>query len=91
MVKETVVIVNPSGLHARPASNFVGCAGKYKSRVRIRRTSEEEPGINGKSIVLLLTQGYAKGQEIELTADGEDEQECLQALVELIRSGFGEI
>lgn len=91
MLSEKVVIVNPSGLHARPASDFVGHASRYKSRLTIKRTSDDGPAMNGKSIVLLLTQGFAQGQEVELTANGEDEHACLQDLVGLIKSGFGEV
>lgn len=91
MYTNTVTIQNPSGLHARPASDFVGCAGRFASRLTVKRAGEPGPGLNAKSIVLLLSQGFAQGEQIELTANGEDEQACVTALVELIQGGFGEI
>lgn len=91
MYTGTAVICNPSGLHARPASDFVGCAGRFKSRLTIRRTGEDSPGLNGKSIVLLLSQGFSQGEEIELTAQGEDEEACVKELLALVTSGFGEV
>lgn len=91
MYTNQAVIRNPSGLHARPASDFVGLAGSFKSRLTIRRTAEDQPGLNGKSIVLLLSQGFAQGETIELTAQGDDERACVDALVALIESGFGEV
>lgn len=88
MIKETVMIVNKSGLHARPASEFVTCAKKYKSKIRISHEGEEP--VNAKSMVLLLACGFSMGDSAVITCDGEDEQDAMNALRELICSGFGE-
>lgn len=91
MYTRIVTIQNPSGLHARPASDFVSHAKKFKSQLTVRRTGTEAPGVNGKSIVLLLSQGFAQGTEIEITACGEDETTCADTLAELVTGGFGEL
>ena len=89
MVKETVEIINQSGLHARPASDFIQAAMKFKSKILIGRESEEQR-LDAKSIITMLSLGLSQGEKIELVCEGEDEEEALQTLVDLINSGFGE-
>lgn len=81
---------NKSGLHARPASEFVRTAAKYKSAIRICRAEKPDRSANAKSMVLLLSLAVMKGTEVTLHAVGEDEQEAVDALVALIETGFGE-
>jgi len=89
MYNNTAKLINASGLHARPASDFVKLAKTFQSKISIRRVGEEK-GVNAKSIVMLLSQGLACGTMVEITAEGEDEETAVKALVELIASGFGE-
>ena len=89
MYSRKVVVQNRTGLHARPASDFIACASKFKSRVSIKRVGEEDEA-NAKSIVMLLSLGLGQGTEVELTAKGEDEVEAVDALVALIESKLGE-
>ncbi|MCL1812920.1 MAG: HPr family phosphocarrier protein [Treponema sp.] len=90
MYKKTVKVINASGLHARPGSDFVHEAAKYKSKITIRRLDEDDDPVNAKSIAFVLSLGVGKGVEIELAADGEDEKEAVDALVSFIESGLGE-
>ena len=87
MQKHTVIINNNAGLHARPASLFVNAAGKFKSDIRI---IEGEDVINGKSIIAVLSAGIKQGTEISVVAEGDDEKEAIDKLVELIEAGLGE-
>lgn len=89
MYQKTTVIKNKTGLHARPASEFIACAKKFKSNILIGRANKEEK-VNAKSIVLLLALGISQGEAIEIRADGEDEVEAVDTLVALIDSGFNE-
>lgn len=89
MYSETTTIQNITGLHARPASVFIACAAKYKSRITIKRVGGDEQ-VNAKSIVMLLTLALNKGSEVEICAEGEDEREAVKALVCLIESKFNE-
>lgn len=88
MISQKVIVINPTGLHARPASQFVTEAKKYESKLIIKKNNRE---INGKSILQIMSAGISAGTEIFLEADGPDEKIAIKALSELIHSGFGEI
>ena len=90
MYKRTVKVINASGLHARPGSDFVHEAAKYSSKITIRRLDEDEDPVNAKSIAFVLSLGVGKGIEIELAADGEDEKDAIDTLCSFIESGLGE-
>lgn len=87
MVSKKIVIINPSGLHARPASVLAQAAGKCKSDVTIICGDKK---IQAKSILNIMAAALKKGTEIELQCNGETEVEDLQVLSELIESGLGE-
>ena len=88
MVKKQVEIINKTGLHARPASDFVLAAKKYESKITV--CVEQREPVNAKSIVRLLAEGIGQGTKIEIAADGNDEEAALEELVGLVESGFGE-
>jgi len=89
MYTRNVIIQNRTGIHARPASEFVACAGQFQSKVTVRPVNEEDD-VNAKSIMLILALGLGQGDEIVITAKGEDETEVVDALVALVESKFGE-
>lgn len=74
-------LLNESGLHARPASRFVPCCQKFKSKITIEKDGTEA---NGKSILSLMTLGASFGDSIKITADGDDESEALGKLEKLV-------
>ncbi len=86
MYSKEITIQNRTGLHARPASDFVALAGKFRSKVELCRTGETDR-FNGKSIVMLLALGLEQGENAILFAEGPDERECVDALSSLI-AGF---
>lgn len=90
MYTKRVKIINPSGLHARPASIFARTAGKYKSRIKIARFDHLDKEVNAKSIVMILSLSAVKGSEVCISAEGDDEREAVSDLVALIENGFGE-
>ncbi|MDI9531699.1 MAG: HPr family phosphocarrier protein [Chloroflexota bacterium] len=91
MYSKQTVLKNLTGLHARPASEFVACAKGFESKVTIRRLDvDDAPETNAKSIIKVLAQGISVNTPIEICADGPDEQEAVDKLVELIDSKFGE-
>lgn len=90
MYKKNVTVLNKSGLHARPASDFVKEASKFSSKITIKRLDEDEEA-NAKSIVFLLSLGIGQGTEVEISANGDDEQQAVEALTALVESGFGEL
>jgi len=87
MIKQNITIINKLGLHARAASKLVNCASQFESEVFIGRDGNR---VNAKSIMGVMMLAASKGVELELEIDGNDEQICQQALVELIGNRFGE-
>ncbi|MET3767912.1 PTS hybrid protein [Marisediminicola sp. UYEF4] len=77
-------LVNKDGLHARPAADFVKRASDFEASVTVN-------GVNAKSLLRIMSLGVGVGSELTLTAEGPDAQAALDALVELIESGFGEV
>ncbi|MDI3534610.1 MAG: phosphocarrier protein HPr [Thermosediminibacterales bacterium] len=86
MVERTVTIKNKTGLHARPAAQFVQTANKFKSNITITKDGKTA---DAKSIITVLSMGINKGSEIILCAEGPDESKAVDTLVELI-NGFKE-
>jgi len=86
-----VLIQNRTGLHLRPASEFVAHATEFKSDITIRGVNDtEDCAVDAKSIILLLTIGLGQGDEAVITATGEDETKAVDSLVALIETKFGE-
>ena len=85
-VKE-VTVENQVGLHARPATFFIQKANEFKSSIWVEK---EERRVNAKSLLGVLSLGIVKGTTITLIADGADEKEAVEALVELGKDNFGE-
>ena len=86
--KQTI-LTNESGLHARPAANFVALANTFESSITIRRSDQKESApVNAKSILMVLTQGLTKNTPIEISAEGQDEHVAVDRLVELIETNL---
>ena len=84
-------VKNAYGLHARPASDFVGTAKAFQSAITIRVADRPaDTAVNAKSIIRLLSLGIVKGTRVEIAAEGADESNAVNALISLIDSGFGE-
>lgn len=88
MVSQQVRIINPTGLHIRPAGIFCQEAMNYASKVTFRYGVDSIA--NAKSVLSVLGACIKSGDEIEIICEGEDEKEALQALVALVEKGFGE-
>jgi phosphocarrier protein HPr len=86
-VERTFLIVNVLGLHARAAAQLVQTANRYKAEVHVEKDGS---GVNGKSIMGVLTLAAAKGTEIVVSCEGVDAPEAMAALAALIENGFGE-
>ena len=85
-----ITVTHSVGLHARPAAQFVQTASAHESEVTVANITEESAAVNAKSILLVLTLGVHQGHEIEIVANGADEQEVITALKNLVESNFGE-
>lgn len=85
-VKE-VEVKNQVGLHARPATFFIQKANEFKSSIWVEK---EERRVNAKSLLGVLSLGIVGGTAIKVIADGSDEQDAVEGLVNLVESGFTE-
>ena len=89
MVSREVVVRNATGLHARPASNFVLEAKKFDSDVSVRNTRGSHKPVNAKSIVMVLSVNIPSRATIEITCDGPDEDEAFDAMVLFCEGDMG--
>ena len=87
MTSRSVTVVNALGMHARAAARFVQLAARFSSQVRVARDGKV---MDGKSIMGILLLAAARGTTITISADGDDEQTAVDALAELVATGFGE-
>ncbi len=83
-----VTIPNPEGLHARPAMQFMDVAGRFQSRIKVKKGDQV---VDGRDPMELLLLDAPKGTELELEADGPDAADALDALARLVADGFGEM
>lgn len=83
-----ITIINKLGLHARAAAKLVGVAGRFPCQVRLGRTPESL--VDGKSIMAVMMLAAGKGTSIHLSTSGEQEDEALTAVIELINNYFDE-
>ncbi len=87
MFSKEVVVQNQVGLHARSATFFIQKANEFKSSVWVEK---DERKVNAKSLLGVLSLGITKGTEINIIADGSDEEAAVVTLVDLIESNFAE-
>ena len=80
-----VLVVNPMGMHARPAGRFVALAQTFDARIRVARKGEE---VDGASILSLLMLEAVRGTELEIKATGPEAPAAVEAPVELVEHGF---
>jgi phosphocarrier protein HPr len=82
-----VEIRNRLGLHARAAARFVHTANRFRSRVTVSRGGRT---MDGKSILGILLLAASQGTQLQVCAEGEDEDAALEALGSLVEGGFGD-
>ncbi len=83
MVEVKVMVVDPVGLHARPATVAVNAASKFKSEVKI---SFKGKTVNMKSIMGVMSLGIPTQSEVTITAEGDDEQQAVETIQEILRT-----
>ena len=87
LVRRSVRIVNPRGLHARPCHALVSAALEFESTLRVSCDGKQA---DGKSILSLMTLSAPVGSELELVAEGDDAQALVERLAGLVDAGFSE-
>ena len=87
MIKSHITISNRLGLHARASAKLTKLAGGFKCEVHLTRNGRR---VNAKSIMGVMMLAAGLGSEVEIETDGQDEQEAMRALRQLIEARFGE-
>ena len=85
MLSEKLTIINPEGLHMRPAAVFAQEMGKFECEINIIHNGSS---FNAKSLISIISAVIKCGTDIELVCSGNDEQAAMDRAKELIRSGF---
>jgi phosphocarrier protein len=87
LVERKIEVTNKLGLHARPAAMLVQNASKYKSEIRLQK---EDVEANAKSILSVMMLAAEIGSFVTIKAQGEDEQQAVEAIAKLFEENFGE-
>ena len=90
MEKTTVTVINPLGLHARPASMLANLVKGFQCEIKLYRNGDESKQYQPKSIISIMSLGAAKGDILTFEANGEDEKEAIKAIEEFVSCGCGE-
>lgn len=87
MTQQTIIIKNKLGLHARAANKLVDVTTQYSSSITIEHQAKT---VDGKSIMSVMLLAAAKGTELTIITDGNDETEAMSAITGLIDNLFDE-
>lgn len=87
MYSKDVLVCNQVGLHARPVTFFIQKANEFKSSIWVEK---DDRRVNAKSLLGVLSMGITRGTSINIIADGSDEEQAVNSLVDLISSNFSE-
>ncbi len=90
MEKVTVTVINPVGLHARPASLLTKLVKNYECNIDMYKNGDSSKKHQPKSILSIMALGAGLGDELTFEANGKDEKEAIKAIEEFIKSGCGE-
>ncbi|MWB97800.1 dihydroxyacetone kinase phosphoryl donor subunit DhaM [Agromyces seonyuensis] len=82
--RRTVTLINETGLHARPAAELVKLAGTFPAAVTVN-------GTNAKSLLGIMSMGLVKGAVVEVASVDAEGRDAVDALADLIETGFGEV
>lgn len=83
MITKKIAIGNPAGLEARPVAMLVQVASQYESSIYIE---DETRKVNAKSIMGMMSLGLGAGEQVEVTANGEDEEKAIAAIEKYLSS-----
>ena len=88
MKEAVVLVVDPVGLHARPATVAVNAASKFKCEVKVAFKGRS---VNMKSIMGVMSLGVGQGADVVITAEGPDEADAMAGITEtMVKEGLAE-
>lgn len=88
LIEREARIVNPLGMHARPAAEFVKTASRFKSAIHV---TKDGLSVNGKSIMGVMMLAAERGSSMNIRAEGDDAEVAMEALLALVAAGFNEM
>lgn len=88
MITREAMIVNPLGMHARPAAEFVKVANRFRSKIAVRK---DDVTVDGKSIMGVMMLAAERGSSLTISAEGVDAEQAVEALLQLVADGFYEM
>lgn len=91
MVETRLTIWSEQGLHGRPADMFVRIANKFISEITILNSTAGSDSVNAKSLLKVLSLGVYRGHEVQIRAEGIDEEQAIQSITDLVQSNFRHI
>jgi phosphocarrier protein len=87
MIRTTIRVSNKLGLHARASAKLTKLAGSFQSEINLSRNGRR---VNAKSIMGVMMLAAGVGSDVELEAEGPDEEAAIEALTALFDDKFGE-
>jgi len=90
MGKSVLTVNHEAGLHARPLSQFVKTVNQFDAQAQVKNLTAGKGPVNGSSPLQLLLLAVLNGHQIEIETTGNQAEELLSALEELVNSNFGE-
>ena len=89
MIRQSVLVSNKLGLHARAAAKLVRLASRFSSEIHLSREDANQQ-IDSKSILGVLMLAASKGTRLVISIEGQDELEAVEAICGLFENKFGE-
>jgi len=87
-IERAATIVNPLGMHARPAAEFVKVANRFRAAIEVKK---DDLTVNGKSIMGVMMLAAERGSSLVIRTDGDDAADAMEALLALVADGFHEM
>lgn len=91
MSEVTLSIDHPAGLHLRPARMFFQTASRFKSDIRVTNVDRDNHlEVDAKSLFEIMRLGVSRGHHVRVRAEGDDADDAIEALSNLVAKNFGE-
>lgn len=87
MQEKQITIINKLGLHARAAAKLINVTSSFSSDIQLNKDGRQ---VDGKSIMSVMMLAASKGTELTISTCGDDEQQALEAIEQLINNRFDE-
>ncbi|RTE65914.1 HPr family phosphocarrier protein [Amphritea opalescens] len=87
MLEQKITIINKLGLHARAAAKLINVTSSFSSDIQLTKDGRQ---VDGKSIMSVMMLAASKGTELSVSTSGDDEQQAMDAIIQLINNRFDE-